>query len=466
MAEQSKNDSSRREFIKNTGRAAAVTTIVGSLAKSAQAGPVHPGEDNTIQVALVGCGGRGTGAALNALSVDNGPIKLVAMADVFQHRLNDSYAAVSGNNALKAKVDVADDHRFVGFDAYRRAMDCLRPGDVVILATPPGFRWVHYSYAIEKGLNVFMEKPVTVDGPTSLRMLELNKQAEAKNLKVAVGLMCRHCKARKELLERIQQGEIGDITMLRAYRMAGPTGTAACGPKPEGMSELMYQIRNFHAFLWLSGGAVSDFLIHNIDESCWMKGAWPTEAIALGGRHYRGDDVDQNFDSYAIEYTFEDGAKLFVDGRTVPGCKQEFASFAHGTKGVGVISTASHTPAKCRIFKSQAMVKANETWAFPQPEPNPYQLEWDDLIAAIRNDEPYNEVERGVMASAVTSMGRMAAHTGQLITLDQMLNCSHEFAPGIDKLTLDSASPLTTLPNGKYPVPMPGLIKETEYLVV
>ncbi len=466
MAEQSKNDSSRREFIKNTGRAAAVTTIVGSLAKSAQAGPVHPGEDNTIQVALVGCGGRGTGAALNALSVDNGPIKLVAMADVFQHRLNDSYAAVSGNNALKAKVDVADDHRFVGFDAYRQAMDCLRPGDVVILATPPGFRWVHYSYAIEKGLNVFMEKPVTVDGPTSLRMLEINKQAEAKNLKVAVGLMCRHCKARKELLERIQQGEIGDITMLRAYRMAGPTGTAACGPKPEGMSELMYQIRNFHAFLWLSGGAVSDFLIHNIDESCWMKGAWPTEAIALGGRHYRGDDVDQNFDSYAIEYTFEDGAKLFVDGRTVPGCKQEFASFAHGTKGVGVISTASHTPAKCRIFKSQAMVKANETWAFPQPEPNPYQLEWDDLIAAIRNDEPYNELERGVMASAVTSMGRMAAHTGQLITLDQMLNCSHEFAPGIDKLTLDSASPLTTLPNGKYPVPMPGLVKDTEYLVV
>ncbi|XZE53318.1 Gfo/Idh/MocA family protein [Planctomycetaceae bacterium SH139] len=466
MAEQSKNDSSRREFIKNTGRAAAVTTIVGSLAKSAQAGPVHPGEDNTIQVALVGCGGRGTGAALNALSVNNGPIKLVAMADVFQHRLDDSYAAVSGNNALKAKVDVADDHRFVGFDAYRQAMDCLRPGDVVILATPPGFRWVHYSYAIEKGLNVFMEKPVTVDGPTSLRMLELNKQAEAKNLKVAVGLMCRHCKGRKELLERIQQGEIGDITMLRAYRMAGPTGSAACGPKPEGMSELMYQIRNFHAFLWLSGGAVSDFLIHNIDESCWMKGAWPTEAIALGGRHYRGDDVDQNFDSYAIEYTFEDGAKLFVDGRTIPGCKQEFASFAHGTKGVGVISTASHTPAKCRIFKSQAMVKANETWAFPQPEPNPYQLEWDDLIAAIRNDEPYNEVERGVMASAVTSMGRMAAHTGQLITLDQMLNCSHEFAPGIDKLTLESASPLTTLPNGKYPVPMPGLIKETEYLVV
>ncbi len=454
-------DKSRREFLKNTGKIAAATTLVSSAAT-----PVHAAEDNTIRIAIIGCGGRGTGATINSLSVDNGPIQLIAMADVFENNLANSYAAVSRNPALASKVDVPEDRRFVGFDAYKKAMDCLKPGDIAILATPPAFRWVHYRYAIEKGLNVFMEKPVTIDAPTSRRMLELNAGALEKNLKVAVGLMCRHCEARQELLKRIQDGAIGDITMLRAYRMAGPTGTAACGPKPDGISELMYQIRNFHGFLWLSGGAVSDFLIHNIDESCWMKGSWPTEVIGLGGRHYRGEDVDQNFDSYAMEYTFDDGTKLFVDGRTIPGCKQEFASYAHGTKGVGVISTAAHTPAKCRIYDGHAMVQEKMQWAFPQPERNPYQIEWDDLIAAIREDRAYNEVERGVMASAVTSMGRMACHTGQRITLDQFMALDHEFGPGIDELTLDSPSPLQALPNGKYPVPMPGLVKDREYMVL
>ena len=452
-------DASRRDFLKSTGRVAAATTLLAAAAPR-----VHAGEDNTIRVALVGCGGRGTGAAMNALSVESHPTRLVAMADVFESNLANKFDVLKRQEKIADRVDVPEDQKFVGFDGYRQAMDCLRPGDVVILATPPGFRWVHYTYAIEKGLNVFMEKPVTVDGPTSRRMLELNKQAEAKNLKVGVGLMCRHCKARQELFDRIRGGEIGDITMMRAYRMAGPTGSAAAPPKPEGVSELMYQIKHFHGFLWLSGGAVSDFLIHNIDESCWMKDAWPVHAHALGGRHYRGDYVDQNFDTYAIEYTFDDGTKLLVDGRTIPGCKNEFASYAHGTKGLAVISTASHTPAKSRIYKGHLEDKDDLTWAFPQPEPNPYQLEWDDLIEAIREDKPYNEVERGVMASVVTSMGRMAAHTGQQITLDQMLNCPHEFAPGIDELTLDSESPLKARPDGKYPVPMPGLVKDREYL--
>ncbi|MGV3484978.1 MAG: Gfo/Idh/MocA family protein [Planctomycetaceae bacterium] len=471
MTNTSPKIASRRTFITQAGAMAAASSLV----RAAETPAVHPGEDNTIRVALVGCGGRGSGAAVNALSVDNGPIQLVAMADVFDRNLENKVEALAGLGKIKAtkriggneniaeKVDVPKDRRFIGFDAYKQAIDCLRPGDVVILATPPAFRWVHYQYAIEKGVNVFMEKPVTVDAPTTNRILELNKQAVDKNLKVAVGLMCRHCKARQELFDRIQGGEIGDINLLRAYRMAGPTGSAACGPKEPDENELLYQIKNFHAFLWLSGGAVSDFLIHNIDESCWMKNAWPVEAIALGGRHYRGSQVDQNFDSYAIEYTFADGAKLFVDGRTMPGCSTEFASYAHGSKGSAVISTASHTPAKCRIYKGQSMDKANITWAFPQPEPNPYQLEWDDLIAAIRGDQPYNEVERGAMASLVTSMGRMAAHTGQKITLKQMQNLKHEFAPGVDKLTFDSPSPLQAGADGKYPVPMPGLVKDREY---
>lgn len=456
MHEDNTNGLSRRELLKNTGRVAAATALAGALSPRAYAG-----ENNTIQLALVGCGGRGTGAAANALSVKDGQTKLVAMADVFDNRLKTSHGSL--NAQFNDQVDVADDKKFIGFDGYKKAMDCLNPGDIVILTTPPAFRWVQFTYAIERGLNVFMEKPLTVDGPTTHKMLALGKEAAKRNLKVGVGLMCRHCHARQELHDRIQSGEIGDVQMLRAYRMAGPTGSAATGPKPEGISELMYQIQRFHAFLWASGGAVSDFLIHNIDESCWMKDAWPVEAQASGGRHYRGDNVDQNFDNYSIEYTFADGTKLFVDGRTIPGCQQEFASFAHGTKGSAIISTAGHIPAKSRIYTGQNFVKDDLAWAFPQPELNPYQLEWDDLIQAIREDAPYNEVERGAMASIVTSMGRMAAHTGRRITLKEMFAHDHEFAPDVDKLTLDSAAPVLADSRGKYPVPMPGLTKRREY---
>ncbi|MCA9042654.1 MAG: gfo/Idh/MocA family oxidoreductase, partial [Planctomycetaceae bacterium] len=184
-----------------------------------------------------------------------------------------------------------------------------------------------------------------------------------------VGLMCRHCKARQELHDRIKDGQIGDVLELRAYRMAGPTGSAATGPKPENMSsELLYQISRFHGFLWASGGGFSDFLIHNIDESCWMKDAWPVQADGSGGRHYRGDNVDQNFDTYSVEYTFADGTKLFLRGRTIPGCRQKFASFAHGTKGLAVISTSAHHPAKARIYKGYNETDENLLWAYPQPE--------------------------------------------------------------------------------------------------
>jgi predicted dehydrogenase len=333
----------------------------------------------------------------------------------------------------------------------------------VIMATPPAFRWVQFTYAIEKGLHAFMEKPVTVDGPSTRKMLALGELAAKKNLKVGVGLMCRHCEIRGELFKRIQDGEIGDIVLLRAYRQAGPVGSALVEPKPEGISELMYQIQRFHGFLWASGGCYSDFLIHNIDECCWMKDAWPVKAAGSGARMYRGDYIDQNFDTYSIEYSFEDGAKMFLEGRNIPGCNQEFASYVHGTKGSAVISSNSHTPAKCRIYKGQKASRSDLVWSFPQPEQNPYQLEWDHLILAIRKDKPYNEVRRGAETSLVTSMGRMAAHTGQVITRDQILMSDHEFAPDVDKLTMDSPAPLQCGADGKYPVPQPGLKKMREF---
>jgi len=308
-----------------------------------------------------------------------------------------------------------------------------------------------------------MEKPVTVDGPTSRKMLALNEEAKAKNLKVGVGLMCRHCAVRGELYDRIQDGAIGELVLLRAYRQAGPTGFAFVPKQTDPMSELMYQVKNFHGFLWASGGAYSDFLIHNIDECCWMKNAWPVQAKASGGRHYRMDNVDQNFDNYSVEYTFDDGSKLFLEGRTMVGCDKEFASYAHGSKGSAVISTASHTPAKSRIYKGQNFVDSDLVWSYPGEEPNPYQLEWEHLMEAIRLNKEYNEVERGVMASVVTSMGRHAAHTGRITTLDEMLNNDHEFAPTVDQLTLDGPAPIQKDENGLYPIPMPGLKTKREY---
>jgi predicted dehydrogenase len=450
----------RRDLLKTSGRIAVGGALAGVVIPH-----VHAGETNTVQLALVGCGGRGTGAAANAMSVDPqlGPTTLVAMADVFHERLKSSFENLK--NEHDQRVDVPDDRKFIGFDAYKHAMDCLKPGDVVLLTTPPAFRWVQFQYAIEKGLNVFMEKPTTVDGPSTRKMLALAEEASARNLKVGVGLMCRHCAVRHELYDRIKAGEIGDIVLMRAYRMHGPIGHAFVPPKPDGISELLYQVREFHAFLWASGGCYSDFYIHNIDECCWMKDAWPVEAKASGGRHYRGNNIDQNFDSYSVEYTFADGTKLYLEGRCIEGAHQEFASYAHGSRCAATISTSGHSPAKCRIFKGHNFTTEDIVWKYSttEKEPNPYQLEWNDLIDAIRDDKPYNEAKRGAEASLVTAMGRMAAHTGQAVTYEQALNHPHEFAPDVDKLTMDSPAPIQAGPDGKYPVPQPGIIKDREY---
>ena len=223
-------------------------------------------------------------------------------------------------------------------------------------------------------------------------------------------------------------------------------------------------MRRFHSFLWASGGCFSDFYIHNIDECCWMKNSWPVVAQASGGRHYRGSDIDQNFDNYSVEYTFADGTKMFLDGRNVPGCRDEFASYGHGSKGLAVISSSSHWPSKARMYKGHNAHKDDLVWAFPQPETNnPYQVEWDRLIQAIRDDKPHNEVKRGAEASLVTAMGRMSAHTGQIVTWDDALNHEHELAGEADKLTMESPAPVQANAEGKYPIPLPGITNRREY---
>lgn len=447
---------SRREFLRT-----ATKTVAGLSALSGVSIPyVHAAGSDEIKTVLVGCGGRGTGAAANAFGAP-GQTRMVAMADVVPDRLNASHEILSKKFA--DKMSVSEDTKFVGFDAYQKAIDCLKPGDVAIFATPVAFRWVHFKYAIEKGINVFMEKPLAVDGPTAKRMLALNEEAKKKNLKVAVGLMCRHCRIRGELFDRVQNGEIGDIILARAYRMQGPIGSYQSTRRPADENELIWQIKHFHSFLWASGGAFSDFYIHNIDEACWMKNDWPVEAIANGGRTDRGEHVDQNFDEYSVEYTWKDGSKLFLEGRQVPECYPDHSTHIHGSKGMAIVSASGHMPARSAIFKGQKRTPEDMVWHGPKEEPNPYDLEWIDLLDAIRNNKPYNEMDRGVMASLVTSMGRFAAHTGQKITLDDYRDKSPEFAPNVDKLTLGGPAPIHEDADGRYPVPQRGVNKHSEY---
>jgi predicted dehydrogenase len=450
----------RREFMKYAG--AGAVTAMGLL--NVPNAFAAAGANHSLQLALIGAGGRGTGAIADAITASGYPIKLVAMGDVFQHRIDESYAALS--QAYQDKpgyIAVPPEQRFVGFDAYKKAMDVLKPGDIAVFASPLAFREAHFQYAIDRGLHVFMEKPVVADGPTGKRMLELAKKADEKKLKCGVGLMIRHCRGRQELHKRITDGEVGDLIHMRAYRMHGPVATCFSTRKPEGRDELTWQIERFHSFLWASGGLFNDFYVHQIDEVCWMKNAWPVKAQALGGRHYRGDYVDQNFDTYSVEYTFDDGTKFFFDGRTMPGCYNDMSSVVHGTKGSAIVSTSGHFPGKVRTFKGQRQERKEATWSYPQPEKSPYALEWQDLIEAIVNDQPYNEVPRGVEASLVSSMGRMAAHTGVEITYDQMLNCPHEMAPGVGNFAMNGPAPVTPDSEGRYPVPQPGIITDREY---
>ena len=445
---------SRRHFIK--------TAAVASALAGVKLPFVHADNDDAIQIALVGCGGRGTGAAANALSVSGPALKLVAMADVSQTKLDNSLKAIKTEHP--EKVDVPAERQFIGFDGFKHAMDSLKPGGVAIFTTPLAFRWVHFQYAIEKGLNVFMEKPLIADAASAKKMYALADEAAKKNLKVGVGLMSRHSKAMIEVHDRIQSGEIGDIILMRGYRMAGPLASAFSEKWPGTGSELLWQISRFHSFLWASGGCYSDFYIHHIDHCCWMKNAWPVKAHAVGGRHYRYNNVDQNFDSYSVEYTFADGTKFLMDGRCMVGAVPMYHSFAHGSKGSAVLSKNGDCGTPSSLYKGQSPNRADMTWQ-SQDTSNPYQNEWDTLISAIRTNTPYSEVKSGIDASVATSMGRMAAHTGQEITWDDFMACEQVFAPGVDKLTLDSPAFLRADADGKYPVPEPGINIKTEYRI-
>ena len=438
----------RRDFLK-TGTALAGAALVAPLAVP-RAG--YTTEANTIKVALVGCGGRGTGAAANALST-KGPVKLIALADVFPDRIERSLKAL--NEKHEGRVDVPPERQFVGFDGFWRAIDLLGKGDVVLLATPAAFRPLHLEYAVEKGVNVFMEKSFAVDAPGIRRVLSAGKTTADKNLKVASGLMWRHDPAREEVVRRLHDGAIGEITMLRTYRMHGPVGFH---PRESGESELAHQIRNYSCFNWLNASFFVDWLIHNIDVCCWAKNAWPVSVQGQGARVAR-TDPDQMLDQYFVEYTFADGAKLFAQGRHVTGCWDIFSDFAHGTKGSALLME-SLAAARPRIFKGQSQSSADLVWRYQEPTVDPYQREHDLLFEAIRNDTPCNETERAAKACLVSIMGRMAAESGGVIGYEEALASNLELAPGLEKITsLSAAPPLAPDSAGRYPMAVPGRTK-------
>lgn len=436
--------SSRREFLKTSAGALAGAALASTLVPA-----VHAAENNTIKVALVGCGGRGTGAAVNALST-KGPTKLWAMADFFANRLESSLQALT--QQFGKQVDVAPERRFVGLDAFKKAVDSLDGSDLVILATPPGFRPIHLEYAVEKGRNVFMEKSFAVDAPGIRRVMKAGQAAQAKNLKIAGGLMSRHNVPLEEAVKRIHDGAIGKVITCWAYREHGIVGFT---PKAEGMSELAHQIRNYSNFTWLNGSFLLDWLIHNLDVCCWVKDAWPVSAQGQGGRQVR-TAADQLFDHYAVEYTFPDGTRLFAQGRHQDNTWGFFGDVIHGANGSAVLGEGITIP---KLYKGHQQTAENLAWEYKGPGANSYQHEHDLLFDAIRTDKPYNEAERCAKAAMTGILGRMAAESGKEITWDEALASNLEQAPGLDKLTMDSNAPVMPDKDGRYPVAMPGFSK-------
>jgi predicted dehydrogenase len=439
------DQSSRREFLANSGKALAGSTLAVTMLSRAYAG-----EDNTIRLALVGCGGRGGGAAANALSSQTGPTKLVALADVFEARLTNSHKALSEQFA--SKVDVPPERRFVGFDAYRKAIDCLRPGrDVLIQATHSAFRPTHLKYAVGKGVNAFIEKSFAPDPGGTKEILRLGEEAKAKNLKIGCGLMCRHSASRQAMIRKIREGALGEIQLVRAYRM---DGGARMGPYQGPESELLWQIRRPYFFIWTSSAWFIEMMIHQVDECCWIKDAWPISAEGLGGVEPGSADCSQNLHTYAIEYTFPDGTKALVNSRNQAGCHNEFAMWVHGTKCAGQFSGNIHAPT-VHTYKDQRCAKDNVAWRPENEKMSPYQVEWDTLLTAIRENRTHNEVERAAYTNLASIMGRAAIHMGRIITWDEMLASNFKFCENVD-FTMDSPSPLQANAEGRYPIPVPG----------
>jgi myo-inositol 2-dehydrogenase / D-chiro-inositol 1-dehydrogenase len=438
----------RRSFLQRSGGALAGAALASTLSTRAYAA-----ENNTIKVVLVGCGGRGTGATSEALSTE-GPTQLWAVADFFDYKVK---STLNNLKRFGKKAEVPAERQFSGLDGYRKAIDSAGPGAVIVLATPPAFRPIHVEYAVSKNCHVFMEKSFAVDAPGIRRVLRAGEEAKKKNLKIAGGLRCRHEKAMEDCVQKLHEGTIGDVIAMYAYRVHGPV--SQIGLKGPRETELGHQIANYSNFTWLNGSYLLDWLIHNIDNCCWIKQAWPVFAQGQGGRQVRTAH-DQLFDHYAVEYTFADGTRMMAEGRHMDGTWNFFGVVAHGSKGAAVLGEGEWQP---KIYKGWQQSSANLIWKGKAPtwqgHDNPYQVEHDLLFEAIRQDKPYNESDWSCKSAMAGIMGRMAAESGKGITWDEAMASNLELAPGLDHYTMDSNPPVIPDAQGRYPVAMPGITK-------
>jgi len=428
------DQNSRRDFLRNSTAAAVGASVISGIASRAYAA-----SDETIKVGLVGCGGRGTGAATQALSTE-GPVKLVAMADAFEDQLESSLGRIKGAMGDRADERVGVDQKFIGFDAYKQMV--AADIDLVILATPPGFRPIHFEAAVNAGKNVFMEKPVATDGPGVRKVLAAVKAAKEKNLKVGVGLQRHHQAPYIDTINRIKDKAIGDVVAMRCYWNSG--GVWDPRKKREDCSgEMEYQMRNWYYYTWLCGDHICEQHIHNLDVCNWVMDDFPTECAGMGGREVRTDKkYGEIFDHFAVEYTYGTGAKMFSQCRHIKNCLNSVTEHAHGSKGYADLSGAKITAGTTK-------------WRYEGKKANPYQVEHDDLFAAIRNNEAYNEGEYGAKSTLTAIMGRMAVYSGKKVTWEEALNSELDLLP--EKFAWDALP--KNLPNedGVYRTAIPGI---------
>jgi myo-inositol 2-dehydrogenase / D-chiro-inositol 1-dehydrogenase len=441
---------SRRGFLHGT----AATTLT-AVAASRLSTHAYAAGDDEIKIALIGCGGRGTGAAVQALSTQ-GRVTLWAMADAFPDRLEASHKQlVDGGHFSRspdagsqaAKVDVPPERRFSGLDAYRKVM-ALDEVDVVIQATPPAFRPIHFEAAIQAGKHVFMEKPVATDAPGIRKVLAAAKEADRKGLKVGVGLNRRHSHIYQEMLRRVHDGAVGRINALRIYNVR--SGSGKYHKRQPQETELEYQVRHWYFFTWLSGDFIVEQSVHDFDVACWMKGQHPIAAQGQGGRLVRtGNDYGDIFDHFYVEYDFPDGSKLLSQHRHMPHCWSHIAQYADGASGTAsVVSKRKGT--------IQLHDREEPLWRGGD-EGNSYQTEHDRLFDAIRNDRPHNEAEYGAESTMTAVLGRMAACSGKMITWEDAINSEKELTTNAD--TWDAPAPVQPKTEGGYEIPIPGLTK-------
>lgn len=403
--------------------------------------------DNPIKVGLIGCGGRGTDA-MGQIFNTPGPIKLVAMADAFDYRMNSALRrfestvkkrAASDGGQLSDYFDVPEERRGLDLDGYKRVLDS--DCDLVVMATPPGFRPEQFEAAIDAGKHVFMEKPVATDAPGIRRVLAAGEKAKEKGLAVAVGLQRRHEPKYLETIDLLHKGIIGDIVLSRVYWNSGGVWTR---PRTAEQNEMQYQVENWYYFNWLCGDNITEQHIHNLDVGNWAKGMLPVEAQGQGGREVRtSKENGQIFDHHMVEYTYNDGTKMISQCRHIEGCAKNVSEHVHGTAGTADISAG-------QIFGP----RGDLLWEYEGRNPQGHQQEQTDLIANLRSGKLPNETEYGAHSTMTSILGRMATYSGKVVKWDEAINSDLVLVP--NNLTFASQPPVKPDDEGRYPVPVPG----------